>query len=126
MADELAVLIRACEEEDRLAVSDSVAQARDGMQESLSLYDFFDSDSFWVFVAESGDAFVGYATAARIPKLDSRVGFMHLDELAVLRLHRRMGVAKAIVDAVDSLARKLNLAGIRVAVRPTNEAAKTF
>ena len=79
---------------------------------SLSVFDYLDSDSFWIFAAEADHRYVGYAAAARIPKADARVGFLYIDELYVLADYRNRGHATRIMEPAMSQAMSLRLGGI--------------
>jgi ribosomal protein S18 acetylase RimI-like enzyme len=101
-------------------------RAVQGLMRSLETFDFLSSDSFWIFASESEDerGYVGYATAARIPKADDRVGFLTIDELYVLSDYRRQGHATRILEMAVSHARNLGLEGVRLLVDPENTAAR--
>ena len=87
-------------------------------------YDLLASDSFWLLLALVDGKPAGLAAVARVPKTDARVGFLFVDELGVLPEFRRQGVAAALLAHIDGLARRLGLAGVRLLVRPENEAAR--
>jgi ribosomal protein S18 acetylase RimI-like enzyme len=88
--------------------------------QSLSEFDYLDTDSFWIFTALADGRYVGYATAARIPKADARVGFLYIDELYVLVGYRNRGHATRILEMAMSHATRLRLGGIRLLVDPGN------
>jgi GNAT superfamily N-acetyltransferase len=96
------------------------------LERSLRHHDFLRSDSFWVLAAESRGRFVGYVTAARLPKADRRLSFLYVDELFVLKPFRRQGVATALLRAVLELARTISAQGVRLLVGPDNEAARAL
>jgi ribosomal protein S18 acetylase RimI-like enzyme len=89
-------------------------------RQSLSEFDYLDTDSFWIFAAEADGRYVGYAAAARIPKADARVGFLYIDELYVLADYRNRGHATRILEMAMSHAIRLRLGGIRLLVDPGN------
>ena len=111
---------------------------------SLSRFDFTQSASSRLLLASVGDdptgasspasgaairvagshVPAGYALVVRIPKADARVGFLYVDELYVLALYRRMGVAAALLAQCESVARDWGLHGIRLLVRPENDTAR--
>jgi ribosomal protein S18 acetylase RimI-like enzyme len=91
---------------------------------SLSVFDYLDSDSFWIFAAEADHRYVGYAAAARIPKADARVGFLYIDELYVLADYRNRGHATRIMETAMSHAKSLRLGGIRLLVDHANPTAR--
>lgn len=99
-------------------------RAEAGVNASRARYDFTQSDSCWVLLARVDDAPAGYALVVRIPKSDARVGFLCVDELYVLTLYRRMGVASALLQHIETMARELGLAGVRLLVRLGNDAAR--
>jgi ribosomal protein S18 acetylase RimI-like enzyme len=117
-------LWRDIEREEHPGDSDAGERAVRGSRRSLSEFDFLSSDSFWMFASEADHRCVGYASAARIPKADARVGFLFIDELYVLSAYRRQGHATRILEAVAAHARNLGLGGIRLLVDPANAAAR--
>lgn len=119
-------LWRDIEREERPGDGGAGERAVQGLRRSLVTFDFLSGDSYWIFASESGAErrLVGYATAARIPKADDRVGFLYIDELYVLSDYRRQGHANRILKAAVSHARNLGLAGVRLLVDPANTAAR--
>ncbi len=89
-------------------------------------YELLESDSFWLLLAAVEGAGAGLAAVARVPKTDARVGFLFVDELRVLPAYRRQGVATALLKHVVALAEERGLAGVRLLVRPENEAARAL
>jgi ribosomal protein S18 acetylase RimI-like enzyme len=83
-------------------------------------------ESFYLLLAALDGQPAGVATAVVIPKLDARRGFLFVDELAVLPAFRRRGVARALLAHLESLARELGLAGVRLLARPENAAARAL
>jgi len=81
-------------------------------------------DGAWVLLARVDGEPAGYALTCRVPKLDQRLGFLFVDELYVLREHRRRGVATALMREVQTLAQELGLAGVRLLVRTENAPAR--
>jgi len=67
---------------------------------------------------------VGWASCIELPKLDERRGFLFVDELGVLEAWRRRGVGRAILAETLACARRRGLCGVRLLVRPENEAAR--
>jgi GNAT superfamily N-acetyltransferase len=102
------------------------ATAAADLERSLRHYDFLRSDSFWILAADWQGQFVGYATAARIPKADGRLGFLYVDELFVLPSFRRRGVATALLQAIRGVARTVSAEGVRLLVEPDNQAARSL
>jgi ribosomal protein S18 acetylase RimI-like enzyme len=88
--------------------------------------DLLAQESFFLLLAALDGQPAGAATAAVIPKLDARRGFLFVDELAVLPAFRRRGVARALLAHLESLARELGLAGVRLLARPENAAARAL
>jgi ribosomal protein S18 acetylase RimI-like enzyme len=109
-------------------------EARDGLpstdalvSQNAALVRLLADTSTWCLLAMRADAgVVGIAVAVRIPKLDSRAGFLFIDELHVRMSWRRQGVGSALVEHALSLARRLDLAGIRLLARPENAVARAF
>ena len=91
---------------------------------SLSVFDYLESDSFWIFAAEAVRRHVGYAAAARIAKAGARVGFLYFDELYVLTDYRNRGHATRIMETAMSHAMSLRLGGIRLLVDHANPTAR--
>jgi len=98
----------------------------DGLHKSLQSFDFLSSDSHWLLAAELGGQYVGYLTAVRIHKADSRVAVLFVDELLVLAEYRRRGVATALWREVQSLAQEIGASRIRLLVDADNHAAREF
>ena len=103
---------------------DASARAEAEARLSLSRFDFTRSTACRVLLASVGASAAGYALVVRIPKADARVGFLYVDELYVLALYRRMGVAAALLAQCESVARDWGLHGIRLLVRPENDTAR--
>lgn len=95
-----------------------------GLRRSRAVYDLLASDSFWLLLAQVDTQPAGLAAVARLPKVDARAGYLFVDELSVLPVFRRQGVARALLRHTLSLAATLGLAGVRLLVRPENEAAR--
>mgnify|MGYP003730223749 CR=1 FL=1 len=95
-----------------------------GLRRSLAAWDFLHSEACFLLLAHLEGGPAGYLLAVRIPKADARAGFLFVDELYVLPTFRRRGVARALVERVQALAVELGLAGVRLLVRPGNEAAR--
>ena len=95
-----------------------------GLHESLSSFDFLSSDSHWLLAAEIDGQYVGYLTAVRIHKVDGRIAVLFIDELMVLAEYRRRGVASALWQEVQSIAREIGAWRIRLCVDPDNQAAR--
>ena len=95
-----------------------------GLDQALRSFDFLASDSFWIVAGRQDGKFVGYASIARIPKMDARVGALYLDELYVLAPYRRRGVAYALLREIAKLGKELSAWRVRLLVGPENEAAR--
>ena len=95
-----------------------------GSRRSLSEFNYLSGDSFWIFASEAENRFVGYASAARIPKADARVGFLYVDELYVFSEYRRQGHARRMLEMAMTHAMNLRLGGVRLLVDPENTAAR--
>ena len=102
---------------------DAAARAESGFEDSRREFDFLSTDSFWIFGGEFDGHLVGYATVVRIPKADSRLGTLYVDELYVLAEHRRRGVAAAIIEAVCDLAAEFRYWRVRLNTDPKNDPA---
>lgn len=99
-------------------------RAEMGVNASRARYDFTQSDACWMWLAHVDGEAAGYASTVRIPKADGRVGFLFVDELVVLPAYRRVGVASALLQRLADHAHELGLHGVRLLVRPTNDAAR--
>ena len=97
-----------------------------GFDKSRSVFDFLSSDSAWLLLAMHDDLPIGYATLARLPKADSRVGVLYLDELHVLKSHRRHGVGSALLREAEMIAREINAWRLRLLVGLKNDTAQQF
>jgi len=117
-------LWRDIEREEHLEDGEAGERAVRGSRRSLSEFDYLDTDSFWIFAAEAGHRYVGYAAAARIPKADARVGFLYIDELYVLADYRNQGHATRIMEMAVTHAVNARLGGVRLLVDPVNTAAR--
>jgi aminoglycoside 3-N-acetyltransferase I len=95
-----------------------------GLRAARARYDLLASDSFWLLLARVDGEPAGLAAVARLPKADARAGFLFVDELNVLPEFRRRGVATALLRHTLAFAAELGLAGVRLLVRPENEAAR--
>jgi len=98
----------------------------DGVRKSLDSLDFLSSDSHWLLAAEIDGDYVGYLNAVRIHKADGRIAVLYVDELMVLNVFRRRGVATALWEEVHRLAREIGAWRIRVTVDPDNDGARQF
>lgn len=96
--------------------NDEAAPAREveGLNRSLQAFDFLESDSFWLLIARSGDKPIGYLTTVRIPKPDKRMGVLYIDELHVLKEHRRRGAGSALVQEVCDIVQELGFWRVRL------------
>ena len=118
--------------QDKAALLESFLRAQggdaavEGLRVSRETYDLLASDSFWLVMALVDGEPAGLATVARLPKADARVGFLFVDELMVLPRFRRRGVARALLGHVIEMAVEMGLAGVRLLVRPENEAARAL
>ena len=119
-------LVRAIESEARPRDKGGPERAARGVYLSVQRLDFTQSDSCWMLLARVAGMPVGYASVVRIPKADSRAGYLFVDELLVLEGFRRSGVASAVLAHVEGEARALGLAGVRLLARPQNEAARSL
>ncbi len=115
-----------------LLAADAEEQARSraaavlGFDDALSHFDFLRSDSFWLLIGYYEGRPAGWLSAARIPKGDSRKAFIFVDELWVLQVYRRRGVATALLNEITAVGREIGAYGIRLIARPENDAALAF
>jgi ribosomal protein S18 acetylase RimI-like enzyme len=120
----LIALLRAIEAERLPADRDASERAEAEVRLSLSRFDFTQSHSCRMLLATVGGDPAGYALVVRIPKPDGRVGLLFVEELYVLSTYRRVGVASALLRACENVAREWGLHGVRLLVRPENDAAR--
>jgi len=117
----LEALVAAIEAEDRHTAT------RDGLQAFLDRFSPLNADSQTrVLLGTVGGKPAGALCATAVPKIDSRQGFLFIDEIYVLAGFRRNGVGTALVRAACDLSRRLGLSGIRLLARPENRAALSF
>lgn len=121
--DVLSQLIAAIEAEDHHDDPMAAQNAPEGMRQSLGHFDWLNSDCVWLLIAFYRDRPVGLAILTRIPKLDSRLGFLYLDELHVIGEYRRQGIGRQLLTHCIKLTEELGLAGIRLLARIDNEPA---
>jgi ribosomal protein S18 acetylase RimI-like enzyme len=57
---------------------------------------------------------VGYVTTVRIPKADDRIGVLYIDEIYVLKAHRRRGIGSVLVQEVCRIGQELGLWRVRL------------
>ena len=100
--------------------------AESGFDKSRASFDFLSSDSAWLLFAMFESEPIGYATLARLPKSDSRVGVLYLDELHVLQSHRRRGAASELIHEAEVVAREIKAWRLRLLVDPKNDTAQQF
>ncbi|WP_422927722.1 GNAT family N-acetyltransferase [Singulisphaera sp. PoT] len=117
-------LRRVVEREEHPDDADAAERTVQGSRPSLAVFDCLESGSFRIFVAEADHRFEGYASVARIPKADARVGFLDLDQLHVLVDHRRQGHATRLLEVIAEHAGGSGPAGIRLLVDPANASAR--
>jgi ribosomal protein S18 acetylase RimI-like enzyme len=131
---------------------DAAERGEAGLRDALGVYDFLNSDTCFLLLARvygaplaprpspvdrlpgeaaaqaklanANGAPAGYLLAVRIPKADARVGFLFVDEVYVLPAYRRMGVARALLERVQTLSVERGLAGVRLLVREENLGAR--
>ena len=87
---------------------------------------FTTRDGFWVWAAEIEGELVGWIGFVLIPKPDSRVGMIYVDELWTANEFRRRGVAEMLMEKAIETARELKLWKVRLYVGKDNPAARSF
>lgn len=92
----------------------------------FSKHDVLSSESFYVFAARCDGKFVGYLTAALIPKADPRLGTLYIDELWVASDYRHRGIAGLLVREALLVAKRLRLWRVRLTVSTDNDVARAF
>lgn len=119
-------LFRSIERESQPDNPDAMDRAEAGLDMSLGEFDFLSSDWFWLLLALRDGTAAGYATLVRMPKADARVAALYLDELHVLREHRRRGVASALLSEATRIAKEVRAWRIRLLVSPQNQGARSL
>jgi len=122
--DDLSRLIRSIGEQSGSGGELAALAALEGLRESFAHFDIIQSDSHWIILAFADGQPAGLAVLVQVPKLDSRLGFLYVDELHVLEHHRRQGIAKAMLTRCIKLAQELELASVRLLARVDNEPAR--
>ncbi|MFO7883158.1 MAG: GNAT family N-acetyltransferase [Kosmotogaceae bacterium] len=91
---------------------------------SDELSDMIASGMVWIYAAKVNDRFVGYVSAAKIPKPDNRKCTIYIDELWVARKHRNKGIAKKLLVKVLEEAKHIKAWKVRLVVNHDNIAAR--
>lgn len=84
------------------------------------------SDSSYCLLAFAGEQPIGLCVAVCVPKLDQRIGFLFIDEIAVAEAWRRRGVGRKLIDHAVRLAEERGLAGVRLLTSLANTVAQKF
>ncbi|KAF0193659.1 MAG: N-acetyltransferase [Bacillota bacterium] len=87
---------------------------------------FASRDGFWVWAAEIEGELVSWIGFVLIPKPDSRVGMIYVDELWTAGEFRRRGIAEVLIEKAIETARELRLWKVRLYVGKDNPAARAF
>jgi len=96
------------------------------LHRSLKRFDFANSNSFWFLLGLLDDKPAAHLTAARIPKPDGRIGTVYIDELHVLKKHRRRGIGSALLRKAQEIAAGLGLWRLRLNTDPNDTRACSF
>ena len=75
-----------------------------------------------ILLAFEDDVFVGQAAVAA----DGETGWTEIIDIRVDAAHRRQGVARALLNAIESFSHKHDMRGLRITVTDTNPAACQF
>lgn len=103
-------IAKECNPNDETAPS----QAVEGLNRALQDFNFLESESFWLLLAQIDGRPVGYLTAVRIPKADERMGVLYIDELYVLNEYRRCGAGSALIGEVCRIGQELGFWRVRL------------
>ena len=84
------------------------------------------NENLHIFAAKAGGKFVGYVSAAYIPKVGSPKfpGHFFIDELWTQPEHRKLGIAYALLSRAEEAAREAGAIGMRVYTGSKNTAAR--
>jgi ribosomal protein S18 acetylase RimI-like enzyme len=90
------------------------------------LSDMISSGIIWIYAAKADGRFVGYVSAAKIPKPDNRKCIIYIDELWVAEEHRNKGIAKKLLKKVFEESKHIKAWKIRLVVGRENTAARSL
>jgi len=109
--------------EDRFGIADD---ARDRWDNDFPMW--LDDETYRVYVAESDDDIVGFASAHRWgpPPIYAESSEVYLDELYVRPDDRREGIGTQLVDAIRDWTDRIGARRIRLNVLSANEEARAF
>jgi ribosomal protein S18 acetylase RimI-like enzyme len=107
----------------------SEQEAKQGILDSLVMYDFLSDTNtqsmFYLALIDNHPG--GYIAIQRIPKADSRGGFLFVDELYVNEQYRKQGIATALMEHAKQLCHSSSdVAGVRLLCRIENENAQSL
>ncbi|KAL0481047.1 hypothetical protein AKO1_013690 [Acrasis kona] len=94
----------------------------DACRQNLDILD--QDNTTWIAIAYMDNTPAGFISITRIPKPNAKNGYLYVDELYTDPNFRRRGVADSLLDYSKTLSKSLNLAGVRLLVRNSNEPAK--
>jgi len=107
----------------RERTSDEQAEPRDFNANYTALAD----KNLRVYAAQVGDRFVGWISAAFIPKIGHPIyggkGHLFIDELWTALEFRRQGIAYALMAEAERAAKEMNAVGLRLYVGGDNPGA---
>ncbi|TYC00588.1 MAG: GNAT family N-acetyltransferase [Kosmotoga sp.] len=93
---------------------------------SNELSDMIASNIIWIYAARVNNRFVGYVSAAKIPKPDNRKCTIYIDELWVAKKHRNKGIAKKLLEKVIEEAKRIKAWKVRLVVNYDNAFARSL
>jgi len=106
----------------RLNTRDRTPQEQAEPRDFSAVYKALEDKNLYVYAAQVNNRFVGWISAAYIPKVGKHNGRGHLfiDELWTSPAFRRHGIAQALMAQVEQIARDRNAAGLRLYVSGDN------
>ena len=106
----------------------SLCMPKEGAELDKKLASALLTPGFYAFAAEEEGIFAGYICLIYIPKLGKYNGTGHLfvDELWVMPEYRRRGLARALMDRAEELARAVGAGGLRLYVNTENPGAQAL
>jgi ribosomal protein S18 acetylase RimI-like enzyme len=87
-------------------------------------YAILEKQLLCTYAVEVEDNFVGYVSAAYIPKIGipNNNGYLYVDDLWINPSFRRMGLGEALLNKAEDYAKEKGLFGLRLYVNTANDA----
>ena len=85
-----------------------------------------DDPNLYVYAYEADGKYVGWISLVYIPKVSRCHGHLYVDELWTAPEYRRRGIATALMQQADIVAKELDASGLRLYVNTENPGAKAL